>query len=86
MYIQQVVKTAVEINRNSKEKAFIRRKDISSGMIESQTYIYPTNGYDCCIVFSLSSMLRRTERQSRYWNPTADDLTADDWEVVTMDN
>ena len=85
MYIQQAVKIAVEINRNSKEKAFIRRKDINSGMIESQTYIYPTNSYDCCIVFSLSSMLKRTEKQSRYWNPTADDLIADDWETVSME-
>lgn len=85
MYIQEAVKEAVEINSNSKKKAFIRRADLNSGMLESQTYIYPTNSYDCCVGVNFSSITRRSEWQSRFWNPTANDLTADDWEVVTME-
>lgn len=40
--------------------------------------IKPTNSSECCAIVS-----RKNERPScRFWNPTLDDLTADDWIVV----
>lgn len=39
--------------------------------------IYPTNSPDCCIVESDVS-----KGIFRIWQPTAEDLAADDWEVV----
>lgn len=62
------------VRRAIKENATIKRK--STG--ESNTRIKPTNTYDCCIIFTVGS----NQRQSRYWNPTADDLIADDWQVI----
>ena len=38
--------------------------------------------YDCCILMCLTP--ENEPRQSRYWNPTADDLIADDWEIVNV--
>lgn len=40
--------------------------------------ILPTNSPDCCIILSHS----RKQDFSRGWEPTAEDLTADDWIVV----
>lgn len=73
MNIQEAVKTAME------KDGCIRRKKINSGMICSNTMIKPTNSYDCCILV----IKGKENRQSRFWNPTADDLVADDWEVIT---
>lgn len=44
--------------------------------------IKPTNTYDMCdlVVFRDGKI----ERGSRAWNPTANDLMADDWEVLGM--
>ena len=89
MNIQDAIKEVLE--KNSKGNKYkdnryvIRRKDINRGMIESKTYIYPTNSYDCCIIFNLSSLARKSENYSRYWNPTADDLMANDWEVYIIE-
>lgn len=68
MNIQNAVKHALETN------GCIKRKNLHY----SQTIIRPTNSYDCCIIF----VAGKENQQSRYWNPTADDLTADDWDVV----
>lgn len=72
MGIQEAVKHAVEKN------GYIRRKDLNNMGMWSDTLIRPTNSYDCCIILS-----KKENRQSRCWNPTADDLIADDWEVIT---
>lgn len=58
-----------------KKDLFIRRKST----LFSGTRIKPTNTYDACLVLVDGEI----KRQSRFWNPTADDLVADDWEVVT---
>lgn len=85
MNIQEAVKTVLTKENEKKRKLFIRRKSINSGMVESDTYIYPTNGYDCCIIFNLSPLARKPENHARYWNPTADDLMANDWEIISME-
>lgn len=41
---------------------------------EMQLKIRPTNTPDCCIISSLSGSNPR-----RGWQPTAEDLTAEDW-------
>lgn len=38
--------------------------------------VLPTNTWDCCILISDS-----TDIVGKRWNPTANDLMADDWEV-----
>lgn len=68
MKIDEAVKRAIE------ENASIIRKST----MKSNTRIKPTNTYDCCIIFTVGS----NHQQSRYWNPTADDLIADDWQMI----
>ncbi len=68
MRIDEAVRKAIE------ENGSIIRKST----LESNTRIKPTNTYDCCIIFTIGS----NHRQSRYWNPTADDLIANDWDVL----
>ena len=48
----------------------MRRKTFPEGL-----HIFPTNGDACCIILSDGG------RIAPRWNPTADDLTADDWIV-----
>lgn len=67
MNIQDAVKEAI------RKDGYIRRKSI-----QSNTLIKPTNSYDCCILI----VKGKENRQSRYWNPTANDLMDDDWEVI----
>lgn len=42
--------------------------------------IRPTNSYDTCRLILMRA--GRAERACRWWNPTADDLMADDWIVI----
>lgn len=76
MNIQKAVKQAL------KEDKCIRRKSINSGILDSQVLIKPTHSLDCCMVLIIGE---KKGRKPRYWNPTADDLTADDWEVLRDD-
>lgn len=73
MKISEAVKKAMEqhklIYRNN-----IRRK---SGW--HNTFIKPTNSYDACIIVIYSD--RKEISSCRNWNPTGDDLIADDWEL-----
>ena len=57
-----------------KKNAYIRR----SGLIWSACLIKPTNSYNCCIIFCIGGC-----SPFKWWNPKAEDLMADDWEVVT---
>lgn len=56
-----------------KEGKYIYRvSEIETGPL----YIIPTNTIDCCIIISDS-----TNEVGKRWNPTANDLIADDWAV-----
>lgn len=68
MNIAEAVKKAL------KTKSCIKRE---SGT--TQTRIKPTDSYDCCIIY----VSGKKNQQCRYWNPTADDLIADDWQCVS---
>lgn len=72
--IHEAVKKALE------EDALIVRT--SAMGLESDIYsaIKPTNSYDTCILI----VMRKGEpkRTCRWWNPTADDLMADDWTII----
>lgn len=62
------------------ENGFIARKSCDFG--DGRTLIKPTSSSDCCIViFQREGQKKR--QQVKCWNPTADDLLAVDWEVVT---
>lgn len=39
----------------------------------------PTNSHDCYICFSAV----RSNKPARCWNPTADDILSNEWEVIT---
>lgn len=78
MNIQEATKKAME------EDAYITRR-------ENQRYsgysrigvIKPSNSHDTCAIMTLDEK-GRTENYCRNWNPTADDLMADDWYVIHM--
>ena len=50
---------------------------------ESDIYseITPTNSYDACLITVLHD--GKPRKTAGRWNPTADDLMADDWTVIT---
>lgn len=74
MYIHEAVKKA------QREKGVIYRTSIKSKEQDRYAVIKPTNSYDCCIAIICNN--GKTERSARAWNPTADDLAADDWEYL----
>lgn len=74
MNIQEAAIKAMEIDGIICRKS-ATRKDLTVGAA-----VKPTNTYNCC--FLLVYREGKPERSSRYWNPTADDLMADDWEVL----
>lgn len=65
------------------ERALEEKKPITrdSYLEEFGFKIFPTNSSDCCYVATRNGK----PDQTRCWNPTADDLLADDWEVVGGD-
>lgn len=74
MYIHEA------ISKISYKTPFITRKSwqrITDRPCPASVKIQPSNSPDCCIVFSVSM-----QRPSPRWNPTADDLTASDWELT----
>lgn len=75
MHIHEAVRMAMEKGH------LITR---SSARIEESTRyaaIKPTNTYDACVVVIIAD--GKVKEACRCWNPTADDLMADDWEVIT---
>lgn len=44
--------------------------------------INPSNTYDACILVVMDKGVPK--KSCRAWNPTADDLIANDWEVVSV--
>lgn len=57
----------------NKGKYMYRKSEKEEGI---DVNVLPTNTWDCCILISDS-----TDKVGKRWNPTADDLMADDWEV-----
>lgn len=44
--------------------------------------VKPTNTSECCILIDRTK--RRPGGSARWWNPTLEDLTADDWIVIDL--
>lgn len=74
MHIHEAVKKAVEENR------LIFRESAREPESDNFAVIRPTNTYDTCQLIVVRN--GKVERACRCWNPTADDLTADDWTVI----
>ena len=73
MYLRDVVIESLETGRA------IYRKSCLHGEADRSVLIKPTNSYDCCQIIVVDC---GKARGSRNWNPTADDLLADDWEII----
>lgn len=77
MFIHEAVRKALEEKRAIKRKLWDVFEDDST---DNATVILPTNSYACCIIKRF--FVRSWRKPGELWNPTADDLIADDWEVV----
>lgn len=75
MYIQEAVKESLASGKWIQRKSWLT-------CFAGKIAILPTNTYDCCIVGRLNIETGFVENQEKYWNPKAEDLVADDWEVV----
>ena len=73
MRIDEAVKKAM------KTKGCIYREEVVKKFSENYAVIQPTNSYEACILIIFKN--GKAERSSRCWNPTADDLMAEDWNV-----
>ena len=73
MNILTAIKKAID------EDSFIARTSLDFG--EGRTLIKPTNSSDCCIVVFRRNGAKKRQ-QIKCWNPTADDLLAEDWETL----
>lgn len=74
MYIHEAVREAM------KDNALIIRTSARETKSDIYGAIRPTNSYDTCLLVVMKG--GRIDRVCRSWNPTADDLIADDWTVV----
>lgn len=74
MHIDEAVKQALEVGGE------IYRESAKRDCADVYATIKPTNSYDTCILIVKTK--KRDKRSSRNWNPTADDLIADDWQVI----
>ena len=65
------------VARALKENKSITRVGLQDFGLE----VFPTDSSDCCY------LIPKDEKQQpgRCWNPTANDLMADDWELVTKE-
>lgn len=77
MKISEAVKRAVE------EGKYIQREGIEGLFNKSfhQTKIKPTNSYASCIVYTFDQKGNEI-RHCKNWNPSAEDLMADDWVLI----
>lgn len=79
MNICDAVKQALQ------EKKVIHRKGVTKLMGGSMALVIrPTNSYGCCVVETVSKVDGNWEtiKVGILWNPTADDLQAEDWECL----
>lgn len=74
MRIHEAVKKALE------EDALIIRSSAKEPESDIYSAIRPTNSYDTCRLVVLEN--GKFKRACRWWNPTADDLMADDWTII----
>lgn len=74
MYIHEAVREAMRDN------ALIIRTSARETKSDIYSAIRPTNSYDTCLLVVMKG--ERIDRACRWWNPTADDLMADDWTVI----
>ena len=74
MYIHEAVREALQKN------ALIIRASAKETESDIYSAIRPTNSYDTCLLLVMKG--ERIDRACRWWNPTADDLMADDWTVI----
>lgn len=74
MRISEAVKQAMESGK------YIQRETIEgeSGHSFHQTKIKPTNSYGSCIVYTFDQKGKEIHH-CKNWNPSAEDLMADDW-------
>lgn len=63
-----------------KENGTMCRKSVTNEKCEISAIIIPTNSYEACILMICEK--GEVKGGCRCWNPTADDLTADDWIVL----
>lgn len=73
MYIHEAVKEAMENGKMIYRVSTMQTNGARHGAIK------PTNTYDECILIVMED--GEPKRSCRAWNPTADDLMADDWEI-----
>ena len=76
MYIHEAIQAM------TMEKPCIARRSWgrwNKGLPSSGVRIQPTNSPDCCIIESDAASFHL-----RGWQPTKDDLVADDWEPVRL--
>ncbi len=74
MYIHEAVREAMRDN------ALIIRTSARETKSDIYSAIRPTNSYDTCLLVVMKG--EKIDRACRWWNPTADDLIADDWTVI----
>ncbi|MEH2947070.1 MW1434 family type I TA system toxin [Sporofaciens sp. JLR.KK001] len=74
MNIQEATKKAVE------DGGLIYRTSTMQANKARHGAVNPTNTYDACILVVMEKGVQK--KSCRAWNPTADDLLADDWEVA----
>lgn len=87
MYIHEAVKRALEIDGVIYRKS--EREPIGVYKRSCFTMIKPSNGYECCraLVFRDGKLVFRDGKMDytwRHWNPTADDLMAEDWYYMKL--
>lgn len=75
MYIHEAIEKAI------KENGRIIRSSARRPESDLYSVITPTNSYDTCLITVLYN--GKPRRTAGRWNPTADDLMADDWDVIT---
>ena len=75
MYIHEAVKKAQNM-KNGK----IYRRSVKRPEQDIYALIRPTNSYDTCQIIVYRH--GKPERSARAWNPTANDLAANDWECL----
>lgn len=63
------------------EGGFIEREAFDNGKLIRELRIKPTNSSATCIIYTLDEKGHQING-CKNWNPTAEDLMAEDWRVV----
>ena len=74
-----------EAVREAREKGLaIRRTGNLENSLWGVTAVLPTDTFDCCFIFATDRSDHRAAKieVGRRWNPLAEDLMADDWELT----